>query len=244
MQLKTSLAIDAQQLSKSFPNKSAHTNSTKTARDANQTAEISLFKNLDLQINKGESVAIIGPSGTGKSTLLSLLAGLDAPTAGKVTLSGIDLNSLGEAEKAAWRAKNISFVFQSFHLLPELSALENTQLPLDIQAHKQAQTLARKWLESVGLGARIEHFPAQLSGGEQQRVAIARAFVTQPSLLFADEPTGNLDTKTGENIIKLLFDFSAKTAATLVLITHDEHLAKRCDHMYKLSEGQLTKVQV
>ena len=244
MQLNTPLAIDAQKLSKSFPNSSAHSATSKTANDANQATEISLFTDLDLQINKGQSVAIIGPSGTGKSTLLSLLAGLDAPSAGKVSLSGIDLNSLNEADKAAWRAKNISFVFQSFHLLPELSALENTQLPLDIQAHKQAQSLAQEWLEAVGLGQRIEHFPAQLSGGEQQRVAIARAFVTQPSLLFADEPTGNLDTKTGENIIKLLFDFSAKTDATLVLITHDEHLAKRCDQMYKLSEGQLTKVQV
>ena len=230
------LAIDAKQLSKSFPN--THLDSQTGAVNA----DISLFKNLNLQINKGESVAIIGPSGTGKSTLLSLLACLDTPTAGSVTLSGVDLNNLEEEQKAAWRAKNISFVFQSFHLLAELSALENTQLPLDIQGDNQSAVQANKWLDLVGLGERTHHFPAQLSGGEQQRVAIARAFVTQPSLLFADEPTGNLDTNTGENIIKLLFEFSAKTQATLILITHDEHLAARCDRMFKLSDGQLTEV--
>ncbi|OUS39606.1 ABC transporter ATP-binding protein ['Osedax' symbiont bacterium Rs2_46_30_T18] len=227
MQLTTPLAIDAQRLSKSFPS---------------NDGEISLFENLNLQINKGESVAIIGPSGTGKSTLLSLLACLDTPTDGTVSLSGVDLNSLEQQQKAQWRSKNISFVFQSFHLLPELSALENTQLPLDIQGHDDSEQQAKHWLEAVGLGPRISHFPAQLSGGEQQRVAIARAFVTAPSLLFADEPTGNLDTKTGDNIIELLFDFSAKTQATLILITHDVHLASRCDRMFNLLEGQLTEV--
>ncbi|MFT5706347.1 MAG: putative ABC transport system ATP-binding protein [Oceanospirillaceae bacterium] len=232
MQLTTPLAIDAQQLSKSFP----HTSATGTEDS------ISLFKDLNLQINKGESVAIIGPSGTGKSTLLSLLACLDTPSSGLVTLSGVDLNSLEPEKKAAWRAKNISFVFQSFHLLSELSALENTQLPLDIQGHAQSEQQALQWLGAVGLGPRVKHFPAQLSGGEQQRVAIARAFVTQPSLLFADEPTGNLDTNTGETIIKLLFDFSVKTEATLILITHDEHLASRCDRMFKLADGQLLEV--
>ena len=147
-----------------------------------------------------------------------------------------------QQQKAQWRSKNISFVFQSFHLLPELSALENTQLPLDIQGHTDSEQQAKHWLEAVGLAPRISHFPAQLSGGEQQRVAIARAFVTAPSLLFADEPTGNLDTKTGDNIIELLFDFSAKTQATLILITHDVHLASRCDRMFNLLEGQLTEV--
>ncbi|NQZ32481.1 MAG: ABC transporter ATP-binding protein [Oceanospirillaceae bacterium] len=229
MQLTPPLAIDAKQLSKSFP---GSTNS--------QTAtEISLFNDLNLQINTGESVAIIGPSGTGKSTLLSLLACLDTPTSGSVTLAGVDLNALAQEQKAAWRAKNISFVFQSFHLLPELTALENTQLPLDIQGDKNSEKQAKKWLQAVGLEPRVNHFPAQLSGGEQQRVAIARAFVTQPTLLFADEPTGNLDTNTGDKIIELLFDFSAKTQATLVLITHDEHLANRCDRIFKLADGQL-----
>ncbi|MCJ8297860.1 MAG: ABC transporter ATP-binding protein [Pseudomonadales bacterium] len=227
MQLTTHLAIDAQRLSKSFPS---------------TDGEISLFKDLNLQIHKGESVAIIGPSGTGKSTLLSLLACLDTPTDGTVSLGGVDLNSMEQQQKAQWRSKNISFVFQSFHLLPELSALENTQLPLDIQGHTDSEQQAKHWLEAVGLAPRISHFPAQLSGGEQQRVAIARAFVTAPSLLFADEPTGNLDTKTGDNIIELLFDFSAKTQATLILITHDVHLASRCDRMFNLLEGQLTEV--
>ncbi|MCJ8340686.1 MAG: ABC transporter ATP-binding protein [Pseudomonadales bacterium] len=227
MQLTTPLAIDAQRLSKSF---------------SSTDGEISLFKDLNLQIHKGESVAIIGPSGTGKSTLLSLLACLDTPTDGTVSLAGVDLNSMQQQQKAQWRSKNISFVFQSFHLLPELSALENTQLPLDIQGHADSEQQAKHWLEAVGLAPRISHFPAQLSGGEQQRVAIARAFVTAPSLLFADEPTGNLDTKTGDNIIELLFDFSAKTQATLILITHDVHLASRCDRMFNLLEGQLTEV--
>ena len=227
MQLTTPLAIDAQRLSKSF---------------SSTDGEISLFKDLNLQIHKGESVAIIGPSGTGKSTLLSLLACLDTPTAGTVSLGGVDLNSMEQQQKAQWRSKNISFVFQSFHLLPELSALENTQLPLDIQGHADSKQQAKHWVEAVGLAPRISHFPAQLSGGEQQRVAIARAFVTAPSLLFADEPTGNLDTKTGDNIIELLFDFSAKTQATLILITHDVHLASRCDRMFNLLEGQLTEV--
>lgn len=229
MQLTPPLAIDAKQLSKSFPG-STHS----------QTAtEISLFSDLNLQINTGESVAIIGPSGTGKSTLLSLLACLDTPTSGSVTLVGVDLNALEQEKKAAWRAKNISFVFQSFHLLPELTALENSQLPLDIQGDKNSAEQAQKWLKAVGLETRMNHFPAQLSGGEQQRVAIARAFVTQPTLLFADEPTGNLDTNTGDKIIELLFDFSAQTQATLVLITHDEHLANRCDRVFKLADGQL-----
>lgn len=228
MQATTPLAIDAKQLSKSFPS---------------SEGEISLFTNLDLQINKGESVAIIGPSGTGKSTLLSLLACLDTPSHGSVTLAGVDLNTLGDEEKARWRAENISFVFQSFHILPELTALENTQLPLDIQGDKSSATKAQHWLEAVGLGERVGHFPSQLSGGEQQRVAIARAFVTQPTLLFADEPTGNLDTHTGEQIVKQLFEFSAETQATLILITHDIHLAARCDRQFHLSEGQLVETQ-
>jgi len=234
MQATPPFAIDAQRLSKSFPQSTA----------SNQDSEISLFADLNLQINKGESVAIIGPSGTGKSTLLSLLACLDTPTSGSVALTGVDLNSLDAEQKAQWRAKNISFVFQSFHLLPELSALENTQLPLDIQGRKDSAEQANQWLESVGLGPRTTHFPAQLSGGEQQRVAIARAFVTQPSILFADEPTGNLDTHTGEKIIELLFDFSVKTQATLVLITHDEHLACRCDRTFKLADGTLNEINL
>ncbi len=231
MPFTTSLAIDAKQLSKSFPNSLGN----------GQEDDILLFKNLNVQINKGESVAIIGASGTGKSTLLSLLACLDTPTSGSVLLSGTDLNSLKAEQKAAWRAHNISFVFQSFHLLAELTALENTQLPLDIQGRDNSKELAKQWLDAVGLGPRVSHYPSQLSGGEQQRVAIARAFVTQPSLLFADEPTGNLDPKTGEHIIKLLFQSCTQTESTLILITHDEKLAQRCDRMFKLADGQLTE---
>ena len=232
MQLTPPLAIDAKQLSKSFP---GSTNS--------QTAtEISLFNDLNLQINTGESVAIIGPSGTGKSTLLSLLACLDTPTSGSVTLAGVDLNALAQEQKAAWRAKNISFVFQSFHLLPELTALENTQLPLDIQGDKNSEKQAKKWLQAVGLEPRVNHFPAQLSGGEQQRVAIARAFVTQPTLLFADEPTGNLDTKTGHEIIEILKELRETFGVTVICATHDNKMLHASDRVCWIKDGQLEKI--
>ena len=226
MSTLSSLAIDARQLAKTF---------------TSSEGAITLFSELDLQIRQGERVAILGASGSGKSTLLSLLACLDTPSAGTISLAGTDLNTLDNEAKARWRAENISFVFQSFHLLNELTALENVQLPLDIQGAEDSQQQAAHWLEQVGLGARMNHLPAQLSGGERQRVAIARAFVTRPSLLFADEPTGNLDTKTGEKIISLLFDVSKNSESTLILITHDPQLAARCDRQFLLADNQLTE---
>lgn len=200
---------------------------------------IHLFNDLSLNIQQGESVAIIGQSGAGKSTLLSLLAGLDVPTSGTVKLLETDLSQLSDAERSAWRSENLSFIFQAFHLLPELTALENVQLPLDIRGDKQAAPKAKNLLDKVGLSDRQSHYPAQLSGGEQQRVAIARAFVTTPSILFADEPTGNLDAETGENIITQLFDINAQQATTLVLITHDAALASRCNRQFRLEQGIL-----
>ena len=200
---------------------------------------IHLFNDLSLNIQQGESVAIIGQSGAGKSTLLSLLAGLDVPTSGTVKLLETDLSQLSDAERSAWRSENLSFIFQAFHLLPELTALENVQLPLDIRGDKQAAPKAKNLLDKVGLSDRQSHYPAQLSGGEQQRVAIARAFVTTPSILFADEPTGNLDAETGENIITQLFDINAQQSTTLVLITHDAALASRCNRQFRLEQGIL-----
>ncbi len=184
-------------------------------------------------------MAIIGQSGAGKSTLLSLLAGLDEPTSGTVKLMETDLSQLSDAARSAWRSTNLSFIFQAFHLLPELTALENVQLPLDIRGDKQAAQQAARLLDKVGLSDRQDHYPAQLSGGEQQRVAIARAFVTAPSILFADEPTGNLDAETGENIITQLFDINAQQATTLILITHDAALASRCNRQFRLEQGML-----
>lgn len=184
-------------------------------------------------------MAIIGQSGAGKSTLLSLLAGLDEPTSGTVKLMETDLSQLSDAARSAWRSTNLSFIFQAFHLLPELTALENVQLPLDIRGDKQAAQQAARLLGKVGLSERQDHYPAQLSGGEQQRVAIARAFVTAPSILFADEPTGNLDAETGENIITQLFEINAQQATTLILITHDAALASRCNRQFRLEQGML-----
>lgn len=197
-----------------------------------------------MHIGLGESVAIIGPSGAGKSTLLSILAGLDAPDEGSVTLAGVNLTELDAESAARWRAENLSFVFQSFHLLGELSAQENTQLPLDIQGRENSAERAAHWLTQVGLGERLHHYPGQLSGGEQQRVAIARAFVTEPKILFADEPTGNLDSQTGERIIQLLLGSCREQGTTLVLITHDNALAARCDRQLRLEEGQLLEVEL
>jgi putative ABC transport system ATP-binding protein len=221
---KTSFAIETHHLAKTF---------------STQAGAIHLFKDLSLNIQQGESVAIIGQSGAGKSTLLSLLAGLDEPTSGTVKLMETDLSQLSDAARSAWRSTNLSFIFQAFHLLPELTALENVQLPLDIRGDKQAAQQAARLLDKVGLSDRQDHYPAQLSGGEQQRVAIARAFVTAPSILFADEPTGNLDAETGENIITQLFDINAQQATTLILITHDAALASRCNRQFRLEQGML-----
>lgn len=201
-----------------------------------------LFRNLDLRIHPGESLAIIGRSGAGKSTLLSLLAGLDTPSSGRILFSGQSLDQLDDAARAALRLQQISFIFQSFHLLPELNALDNVRLPLEIQGRKDADAQARHWLEQVGLGARLDHYPAQLSGGEQQRVAIARAFATEPRVLFADEPTGNLDDDTGHQIIEQLFRLNAETGTTLILITHDVDLAARCQRRLHLHNGRLEEV--
>ena len=201
--------------------------------------ELTILHNLSLTLNKGDSLAIVGSSGSGKSTLLGLLAGLDLPSAGHVTLAGRDLGSLDEDQRARVRAEHVGFVFQSFQLLDSLNALENVMLPLELEGHADARERARALLERVGLGRRLSHSPRQLSGGEQQRVAIARAFAADPDVLFADEPTGNLDSHTGERISDLLFELNQERGATLVLVSHDEHLAHRCQRLIRLEGGQL-----
>lgn len=202
--------------------------------------EIKILDAVQLSVNPGESVAIIGASGSGKTTLLGLLAGLDRPTRGEITVAGAQLHALDEEARAALRAREVGFVFQSFHLLPALTAEENVALPLELAGREDPQR-AREVLESVGLGARRRHYPRQLSGGEQQRVALARAFVTRPRILFADEPTGNLDQATGAHISELLFRMNREHGTTLVLVTHDVELARRCDHVYRLDGGHLVE---
>ena len=201
--------------------------------------ELTILSGVSFRIRAGEAVAVVGASGSGKSTLLSLLAGLDVPSDGSVSLDGVVLSTLDEDGRARIRGEKVGFVFQSFQLLPALTALENVMLPLELRGDRDARAPARKILERVGLGERLEHYPRQLSGGEQQRVALARAFVTGPSLLFADEPTGNLDTETGRSIIDLLFELNAQSGTTLVLVTHDEHLANRCGRILRLDSGRL-----
>ncbi len=198
-----------------------------------------ILDDVSFVIDAGDSVAIVGASGSGKSTLLSLIAGLDTPTTGDVSLKGASLSSLDEDGRARIRGEHVGFVFQSFQLLPSLTALENVMLPLELRGDDDAEGPALEILQQVGLGERLGHYPRQLSGGEQQRVAVARAFVTRPSLLFADEPTGNLDTVTGQAIIELLFDLNARHGTTLVLVTHDEHLASRCSRTLRLDGGRL-----
>jgi putative ABC transport system ATP-binding protein len=194
---------------------------------------------IDLRIDAGESVAILGESGSGKSTLISLLAGLDTPSTGTVTINGKQLTAMDEDGRAEIRNQLIGFVFQSFQLLPNLSALENVMLPLELNGDKKAKSAATAMLNWVGLAQRLSHTPRQLSGGEQQRVALARAFVTKPAILFADEPTGNLDGKTGARIIDLLFELNQENNTTLVLVTHDQQLAAGCQRAIKLSSGRL-----
>lgn len=203
--------------------------------------QLTILQNIELQVNPGEAVAIIGASGSGKSTLLGLLAGLDLPTAGKVHLDGIDIFALDEDSRAALRGRVLGFVFQSFQLLPALTALENVMLPLELAATDDAEPTARRLLERVGLGKRLHHYPKQLSGGEQQRVAIARAFATAPKLLLADEPTGNLDSATGVQIIELMFELNREHGTTLVLVTHDEALSRRCSRQIRLADGKLVQ---
>ncbi len=201
--------------------------------------ELVILADISLSIAAGESVAITGPSGSGKSTLLGLLAGLDDPCQGRVLLGGVDLGALGEDDRASLRAEKLGFVFQSFQLLPMLTALENVMLPLELAGRGDARRRAAEVLARVGLGERLQHTPLQLSGGEQQRVAIARAFAVGPSLLLADEPTGNLDPHTGERVIQLLFDLNREQGTTLVLVTHDRELAARCGRVLSLRDGRL-----
>ena len=203
------------------------------------SGELVILDDVGFDIAPGDTVAIVGASGSGKSTLLSLLAGLDTPSSGRVVLDGEALSTLDEDGRASVRGEKVGFVFQNFQLLPSLTALENVMLPLELRGDRDVDAPARSILEKVGLGQRLDHYPRQLSGGEQQRVALARAFVTQPSLLFADEPTGNLDTHTGQAIIELLFELNAHAGTTLALVTHDEHLASRCGRLLRLDSGRL-----
>jgi putative ABC transport system ATP-binding protein len=200
---------------------------------------LTIVDDVSLAILAGESVAVTGPSGAGKSTLLALLAGLDAPTRGRVLLEGQDLTQLDEDGRARLRAQRVGFVFQSFHLLPALTALENVMLPLELAGLADARRTAATTLAGVGLSGRTGHYPRQLSGGEQQRVAIARAFVTRPAVLFADEPTGNLDTATGARVGELLFELNANAHTTLVLVTHDRELAARCQRVVRMEAGRV-----
>jgi putative ABC transport system ATP-binding protein len=200
---------------------------------------LTILDDVSLEIAAGETVAIVGASGAGKSTLLALLAGLDEPSAGSVWLAGIELSALDEDGRAAARARHVGFVFQSFHLVPSLTAEENVMLPLELAGRPDARAAARAVLGEVGLASRLGHYPRQLSGGEQQRVAIARAFVTRPAVLFADEPTGNLDTTTGQRVIELLFDLNAANGTTLLLVTHDREIAARCGRIVQLDAGRV-----
>lgn len=203
------------------------------------TEKLTILQDISFQLHEGASLAIVGSSGSGKSTLLGLLAGLDVPTEGEILLAGNSLSQMNEDERALLRAEHVGFVFQSFQLLESLTAVENVMLPLELEGNKNARARALELLERVGLSARTQHYPKQLSGGEQQRVAIARAFASNPSILFADEPTGNLDTKTGESIIELLFQLNAESKTTLVLVTHEERLAARCQNRIQIEAGRL-----
>ena len=214
--------MEAQRLTKSYPS---------------GQGRLTVLKEVSFSLLAGSTCAIIGPSGSGKTTLLGLCAGLDQPSAGTVILNGIDLGALDEDGRAQVRNQSIGFVFQSFQLLPTLTAVENVMVPLDLRGATQSREAAVALLEKVGLGERLSHFPAQLSGGEQQRVALARAFVNRPQILFADEPTGNLDAETGHKIIQMLFDLNAETRATLVLVTHEVEIAQRAQRIIRLKGG-------
>jgi putative ABC transport system ATP-binding protein len=204
---------------------------------ASPEGSLTILADVSLSVRAGETLAIVGASGAGKSTLLALLAGLDSPTTGRVLIAGADLTALDEDGRAAVRGQHVGFVFQSFHLIPSLTAVENVMLPLELRGRPDARQAAAQALEEVGLTSRAAHYPKQLSGGEQQRVAIARAFVTHPAVLFADEPTGNLDTVTGQKITDLLFDLNRSIGSTLILVTHDRSLARRCGRVLELDAG-------
>ncbi|MDA8662487.1 ABC transporter ATP-binding protein [Luminiphilus sp.] len=202
-------------------------------------SELEILRGIELEIKQGETAAIVGASGSGKSTLLGLLAGLDTPSAGAILLDGINIVNLDEDQRATLRSQKVGFVFQSFQLLPALTALENVMLPLELAGIEHAREKSEEFLTRVGLDERLHHYPRTLSGGEQQRVAIARAFASQPVILFADEPTGNLDTATGANVIELLFGLNEEEGTTLVLVTHDNSLADRCQRKFTMVAGQL-----
>lgn len=229
-----------------FMNTSKTENETFALRAENLTkivtspeGQLTILDQVSLQVSHGERIAIIGASGAGKSTLLGLLAGLDLPTSGKVWLAGNELTALDEDGRAALRANEVGFVFQSFHLIPSLTALENVMLPLELASHAKPMEAAKTALQNVGLGKRAGHYPRQLSGGEKQRVAIARAYVVQPTVLFADEPTGNLDQQTGETVIEILFRMNREYGTTLVLVSHDLALAERCDRIIQMEAGHI-----
>jgi len=202
-------------------------------------SDLVILREIDLSVTAGEAVAIVGASGSGKSTLLAILAGLDTPTAGTVALDGADLFALDEDARAELRGRSVGFVFQSFQLLPSLNALENVMLPLELAGHADAEARSREILSKVGLQERMAHYPKHLSGGEQQRVALARAFSVRPKLLFADEPTGSLDAEAGESVIDLVFELNRSFGTTLVMVTHDEHLAQRCGRVVRLTAGRI-----
>ena len=215
-----------------------------TARGIGKTvksgdSDLVILREIDLAVTPGEALAVVGASGSGKSTLLAILAGLDTPTAGEVHIEGRDLFALDEDERAELRGRSVGFVFQSFQLLPALTALENVMLPLELSQDARAEALAVDMLRHVGLGERLRHYPKHLSGGEQQRVALARAFVVRPRLLFADEPTGSLDAESGAAVIRLLFEMNREYGTTLVLVTHDEQLASRCQRSVRLVAGRI-----
>ena len=212
---------------------------TRTFKSGNK--QLTVVNNINFEIEAGTSCAIVGPSGSGKTTLLGLCAGLDRPTSGEVILTGVNLNPLSEDERALVRNRHIGFVFQTFQLVPTLTAIENVMVPLELrgEATKQVRERAHELLTEVGLGDRTHHYPTQLSGGEQQRVAIARAFINQPKILFADEPTGNLDAETGDHIEALIFDLNKSQQTTLVLVTHDLELARKCDRILSIKSGHL-----
>ncbi len=210
----------------------------KTVEDS--SGSLTILHNIDLRVSRGETLAIVGASGSGKSTLLSLLAGLDTPSAGSVMLCGQSMFEMNEDQRAAHRARHVGFVFQSFQLIAHLSALENVMLPLELRGDRDARAKAAAMLERVGLGQRQQHRPAVLSGGEQQRVALARAFVMRPDILMADEPTGSLDHATGQAIMDLMFELNREVGTTLILVTHDLHMAQRCSHQVRITAGQLS----
>lgn len=212
-----------------------------TKKVTSPEGELTILNDASLTVNQGETAAVVGPSGAGKSTLLSLLAGLDEPTSGQVWLNGVEVTGLDEDGRARLRSRHVGFVFQSFHLLPSLTAFENVLLPLELGGAANQAGRAEDALGRVGLAERLHHYPRQLSGGEKQRVAIARAFVTGPSLLFADEPTGNLDNVTGERVLDLLFELNAASDTTLVLVTHDLVAARKCDRMFEMAAGRIVR---